>query len=49
LSFESHLTRRIRHNRYTVPEWLDQLVYLNPYPKEFIPRGDVQEAGRLGL
>jgi uncharacterized protein YbgA (DUF1722 family) len=27
-------------NRHPVPEWVHQQVYLNLYPKEFIPRGD---------
>ena len=27
--------------RYPVPEWVDQQVYLNPYPKELILRSHV--------
>lgn len=28
-------------NRYSVPEWVDQQVYLNPYPKELMLRNHV--------
>jgi uncharacterized protein YbgA (DUF1722 family) len=28
-------------NRYEVPEWLHQQVYLNPYPKELMLRNHV--------
>jgi hypothetical protein len=41
LSFESRLIRRIRHNRYPVPQWAQQQVYLHPYPKELMLRNHV--------
>ena len=28
-------------NRHPVPEWVDQLVYLHPYPKELMLRNHV--------
>jgi len=28
-------------NRYAVPEWVHQKVYLNPYPKELMLRNHV--------
>jgi len=28
-------------NRYAVPEWVHQQVYLNPYPKELMLRNHV--------
>ena len=28
-------------NRYPVPKWVDQQVYLNPYPKELMLRNHV--------
>ena len=28
-------------NRHSVPEWVDQQVYLNPYPKELMLRNHV--------
>ena len=33
--------RRIRHNRYQVPDWVHQQVYLNPYPNELMLRNHV--------
>ena len=33
--------RRNHHNRYPVPEWVHQQVYLNPYPKELMLRNHV--------
>ena len=37
------LTMMMRHhlNRYPVPEWVHQQAYLNPYPKEMMPRNHV--------
>jgi uncharacterized protein YbgA (DUF1722 family) len=32
-------------SRYPVPEWVDQQVYLHPYPKELMLRNHVQAAG----
>jgi hypothetical protein len=33
--------RRIHHNRYQVPDWIHQQVYLNPYRKELMLRNHV--------
>jgi len=41
LSFESSLIKRTRHNRYQVPDWIHQQVYLNPYRKELMLRNHV--------
>jgi hypothetical protein len=40
-SFVSSFVRRSRHNGYSVPEWVHQQDYLNPYPKELFPRNHV--------
>ena len=45
LSFESRLIRKTSHNRYPVPEWVDQQVYLHPYPKELLLRHHVSIEG----
>jgi hypothetical protein len=36
-------SHRLKHhlNRYPVPEWIHQQIYLNPYPKEFMLRNHV--------
>jgi hypothetical protein len=36
-------SHRLKHhlNRYPVPEWMHQQVYLHPYPKELMPRNHV--------
>ena len=36
-------THRLKHhlNRYPVPEWVHQQVYLHPYPKELMLRNHV--------
>jgi uncharacterized protein YbgA (DUF1722 family) len=34
-------SRGIRHNGYSVPEWVHQQVYLHPYPKELMLRNHV--------
>jgi len=36
-------SHRLKHhlNRHPVPDWVDQQVYLNPYPKELMLRNHV--------
>jgi uncharacterized protein YbgA (DUF1722 family) len=36
-------SHRLKHhlNRYAVPEWVHQQVYLHPYPKELMLRNHV--------
>jgi hypothetical protein len=31
-----------RHNRYPAAEWVRQEVYLNPRPKDLVPRNHVE-------
>jgi hypothetical protein len=47
LSFESRPVRGIRRNRYLVPDWVRQQVYLNSYRKELVLRDHVQEEGSV--
>ncbi len=41
MSFVSSLLRGTDHNRYPVPEWVQQQVSLQPYPRELMLRNHV--------
>jgi uncharacterized protein YbgA (DUF1722 family) len=36
-------------NRYPVPEWVHQQVYLNPYPKELMLPNHIKAMVDLGM